>query len=344
MPANDPHDQLFQALQGAGISRSHIRKMLPDWWTDELLDDQAARLELDINLSRMFGLKLSNLLQDRPTITFDLPGGAKYKRSKKIGAGELSKATSIIHSISKMVVACMETPVIPLPSDPLEVRRETLTMHPKRVSLMAMVDYLWSHGIPTIHVLEMPDGLKKMDGLVLRIGNRPVVILCKRSTYEAWHLFIVAHELAHCALGHVEGDEVLVDCTLGEDSYLLGEADPEEVAADNFSIAILNGEPGVSYTSNYLPNANQLANSAIVYQRWHQVDAGHIILNYGHYNNAWAIAQAALRHIDQGDAPRRINQFLFDHLNLALLPESSADYLLKVTGMNANERCEDQSE
>ncbi len=335
MPLKDPHDQLFQALHGAGLSRSHIRKMLPDWWTDELLDDQAARIELDISLSRMFGLKLSNLLQDRPLVTFELPGGAKYKRSRRIGEGELAQATSIIHSISKMVVACVSTDFVPLPTDPLVVRREVLAKHPKRVSLMAMIDYLWSHGIPTIHVSEMPDGLKKMDGLVLRIDDRPVVVLCKRSTYEAWHLFIVAHELAHCALGHVEGDEVLVDCTLGEESYLMGEADLEEVAADEFSIAALNGDHGVIYTSDVSANASQLANAALSYQRAHGVDAGHIILNYGHHNSAWAVAQAALRQIDKGYAPRKINQFLLDHLDLGWLPESSAEYLLKVTGMDS---------
>jgi len=166
-------------------------------------------------------------------------------------------------------------------------------------------------------------------------------VLCKRSTFEAWHLFIVAHELAHCALGHIEADEVLVDCAVGEDSYLLGEDDPEEVAADEMSIAILNGEPGVTYTSRKRANAAQLERAALDYQKANQVDAGHVILNYGHRNNAWPTAQAALARMDRGDAPHKINSFLLEHLDLRQLPLSSVEYLLKITDMYASDEATD---
>lgn len=332
MPTSGSSDHLFEALREAGIPRSYVKRMLPDWWTDELLGDPNARLELDINLSRMFGLKLSNLLQDRPSITIDLPGGAKYKRSKRVGEGDLAQATAMVYSIAKMVAAATTTEVVDLPTDPAAVRQGILAMGPKWVSLMAVVQYLWAHGIPVIHVKEMPAGLKKMDGLALRVGSRPVIVLCKRTPFSAWHLFIVAHELAHCALGHIGENEVLVDCTVGEESYLLGEGeDPEEFAADTLAIETLNGGP-VRYTSSERANSAQLAKAAMDWQKAHQVDAGHVILNYGHWNDAWAVAQAALGLIDKQDAPARLNAFLFDHLDLGLLPEASAEYLLKVAG------------
>lgn len=330
------HDLLFSALQDAGIPRSYVRRMLPDWWSDELIQDPNARVELDINLSRMFGLKLSNLLQDRPTITIDLPGGAKYKRSRRIGEGELGQATAIVHSLAKMIASAMTNEVLPIPENALDVRDEILGMGPKRVSLMAVIQYLWSKGIPTIHVTDLPVGLKKMDGLALKIDGRPVIVLCKRSTFEAWHLFIVAHELAHYALGHIEADEVLVDCTLGEESYFMGEDDQEEVAADRFAGIALNGGP-IQYTSTRPANAAQLVDAALRQQEETLVDAGHVILNYGHRNAAWPIAQTALKRLDKGDAPAKINQFLFDHLELRLIPEASSEFLLKIAGFSLGE-------
>jgi len=333
MTARQSQDPLFLALQEAGLSQSYVRKMLPDWWSDELIMDPAARVELDINLSRMFGLKLSNLLQDRPTITLDLPGGAKYKRSKRVGEGDLAQATAMVHSIAKTLATAVTTEVRPIPSDPYLVRQQVLSMGPKRISLLAVIQYLWACGIPTIHLREMPPGLKKMDGLALKIDGRPIIVLCKQSTFEAWHLFIVAHELAHCCLDHLVDDEVLVDCTLGEDSYLMGEDDIEEVAADTFASIVLNGGI-VRYKSTKPANAAQLVEAAIRQQGETQVDAGHVILNYGHSNNAWPTAQSALKRLDSGNAPLRINEFLFDHLDLGLLPHTSCEFLLKVTGLS----------
>ena len=181
-----------------------------------------------------------------------------------------------------------------------------------------------------MHVSEMPEGLKKMDGLCLRIGDRPVIILSKKSSFQAWHLFITAHELAHCALDHIERDEILVDYSVGEDSYLMADGDPEEVASDRFAIALLNGDHNIQYTSVEKANSAELADAAIKRQQSHQVDAGHVILNYGYRNNAWKVAQSALRRIDKGDAPKTINDYLFHHLKLNMLPHSSVEFLFKV--------------
>lgn len=335
MPMLGHHDQLFQALDRAGISKSYVQKMLPDWWTEELMADPSARVELDINLSRMFGLKLSNLLLDRPKVTFDLPNGTKFKRSHRIAEGELAQATSIIHSIAKMVALCVPQAISEVENDPLALRQIILSGRAKRVSMMALVDYLWRHGIPTIHVDQIPAGMKKMDGMVLQVMGRPIVVLCKRSSYAAWQLFILAHELGHIGLRHIEPDEILVDCTMGEESYLLDEKDPEEIASDQFAIALLNGAYETRYTTNVPPRSASLVKAAIEYQNEHAVDAGHIILNYGFHKKAWPVAQAALQRLDSGNAPHTINKYFFDHANFGALPESSVEFLLKMTGMDS---------
>ena len=133
MPTTASAENLFLALQKAGISKAYVLKMLPDWWTDELLKDPKALVELDLNLSRMFGLKLSSLLQEKPCASFDVAGHAKYKRSKRVGEKELEGATAMVHSIAKMVAAAVPRPFSPLPNDPLTIRQEILEGPAKHV-------------------------------------------------------------------------------------------------------------------------------------------------------------------------------------------------------------------
>lgn len=334
---------LYGALKRAGYSKAYVHRMLPEWWDDGLLNDSSARVELDLMLARMFGFKLDGLLKEVPEVSFVIPEGAKYKRSRKIDTQELGGATSLVHSIAKMVSTAVPVPITPLPENPFEIRSDILARQANRVSLMWLVGYLWERGIPTIHLKELPAGLKKMDGMCLKVDERPVIILCKQSSFQAWNLFIVAHELGHIAMNHIATNEVLVDYTVGENSYLMADEDPEEKSADNFALGLLNGEYDVRYTSTALANAAQLADAAMTYQGANQVDAGHVILNYGHYNRAWPIAQAALKLIDQGDAPGLINEFLFDHLDLHRLPKTSVEFLLKVSGFGPPEREEDLS-
>lgn len=333
MTAISSNDNLFIALKKAGFPKAYILKMLPDWWTEELLNDASARVELDLTLSRILGINLTGLLgKAAPKVNFEVTGHTKYKRAKRIGEGDLVGATALIQSIARMVSAAVPHAYNQLPQDPLYVRKEILSGPAKYISLMAVVNYLWDMGIPTVHVSEMPEGLKKMDGLSLRIGDRPVVILSKQSPFRAWQVFIIAHELAHCAMGHIEADEVLVDYSIGEDSYLLADDDPEEKAADRFAIALLNGESDIHYVSDREINSAELADAALRRQHTHQVDAGHVILNYGYRNNAWGVAQAALKRIDHYDARAEVNDYLFSHLDLKKLPFSSVEFLFKVTG------------
>jgi len=323
---------IYGALKKAGYTQAYVHRMLPDWWDDELLENASAKVELDLMLSRMFGLNLLSLLKEVPEIAFEIPENTKYKRSKKLDPQDLAGATSLVQSVAKMVSKAVPHPFKGFSKTPKEIRNEILHNYANRVSLMGLISFLWEMGIPTIHLSDLPDGLKKMDGMCLKVNGRPIIILCKTSSFQAWHLFIVAHELAHVALGHIETDEILVDYVVGEESYLLSDEDPEEIAADNFALELLNGDAGIHYTSQRPANHAQLIDAAIRYQRENQVDAGHVILNYGHYNSAWPIAQAALKKIDLGHAPSTINQFLFDHLDFASLPRTSIEFLLKAAG------------
>ena len=50
-----------------------------------------------------------------------------------------------------------------------------------------------------------------MDGFAARIDGRPVIVVCRRDRFCARILFIVARELGHLFLGHLDSNSTLVD-------------------------------------------------------------------------------------------------------------------------------------
>jgi Zn-dependent peptidase ImmA (M78 family) len=112
-----------------------------------------------------------------------------------------------------------------------------------------------------------------MDGMVVQTNDRPVIVLSKTADLWAWQLFVLAHEVAHVALGHVESDEILIDEELGKESYAMEDPDTDERAADAFAIAVLNGRPDATYrVSSERVNAPTLAKAAFEHGKPQKID------------------------------------------------------------------------
>ncbi len=192
----------------------------------------------------------------------------------------------------------------------------------------------WAGGVPVIYLAEFGPGIAKMDGMVVQTDSRPVIVLSKGSQLWAWQLFILAHEIGHIALGHVAPDEVLVDEELGAASYALADGDADEQAADRFAIELLNGRAEATYaTSEPRVNGPELAAAAHAFGKSHQVDPGHIALNYAHGNNKWEVGQAAAKILQGTNPPASavINEAMWGSIDAEALPEDTVEFLRKAT-------------
>src|SRR5262249_3747340 len=152
-----------------------------------------------------------------------------------------------------------------------------------------LIDYCWSLGIPVIHLSSFPNA-KRPDGLCASVKGRPVIVLCKKVMRSAWLLFILAHELGHVALGHIEDDGVLIDESMSDNVK-----DKEEDDANAFAIELLTGNADERFSSSgRWPNATQLAEVALETGTRLRIDPGHIVLNYAHTMGGpfWPIANA----------------------------------------------------
>lgn len=320
-------NQIFGALESAGYPRAFQEALLPDWVTPEVLGDDASALEIASILAKRLGVRVGPLFSEHPSVEDLRRRNTKYKRSIRNKSKNLSAATSLAMFVAESVAYALPQPFTPFPADPLDLREEILAIDGgKWLGLRSLLKACWRHGVPVIYLDHIGEGLPKMDGLVTLIERRPVIILSKRSASWAWQLFIIAHEVAHCSLGHIDADEILIDESLGEQSYALDDPDKDERAADQFAIQLLNGRKDASYAViGYEPNARSLAQAALEYGRSHMVDPGHVILNYSKSSNSWPLGMAAINLIEKDLKPAgtTINEILWHRIKADVLPKDT---------------------
>jgi hypothetical protein len=328
-------DKIFGSLESAGFPRSMQKMLLPEWVTPEVLTDNAASLEIATILAKRLGLRTSPLFDASPRVEALRRRDIKYKRSIPKRTKNLTASTAIALSVAESVASVCKSEFRPLVCSASELRREVLSSFPgKWLGLRNLLKLCWSHGIPVIHLTEL-GGIEKMDGMVIHTDSRPVIILAKVSPLWAWQLFILAHEVAHLALGHVALNEILVDEELNEDSYALKDSDLDERAADTFAIELLNGRPDATYTpSKTHINSRELAEAAFVLGTQQHIDPGHIALNFANHSGKWDIGIAAAKVLQdkQPLAPTIINEAMSFNTDYETLPSETLEFLARVTG------------
>ncbi len=329
-------DRIFGSLESAGFPRSVQNVLLPEWVTPEVLSDTSTSLEIAAILAKRLGLRTSSLFDANPRVESLRRRDIKYKRSIPNKTKNLTASTAIAVSVAESIAAACGIGFIPFVSSAKALRQEVLTSFPGNwLGLRNLLLFCWSHGVPVIYLADLGIGVAKMDGMVIHTDSRPVIILSKKSPLWAWQLFILAHEVAHLALGHVAPTEILIDEELSEDSYALKDADLDERAADAFAIELLNARPDATYTpSDSYINFRELADSAFRFGKNHHIDPGHIVLNVANQSGKWEMGIAAAKVL-QGEnppAPVIINEAMWGHINPETLPMETLKFLGRVTG------------
>ena len=172
-----------------------------------------------------------------------------------------------------------------------------------------------------------------MEGMVTFCGGRPVILVTKKAEQPAWMLFILAHEMGHLALRHLDARDgsALVDEKVTEDDD--GMVDPQEIAANAYALQLLTGgERGGIQLTRLMP-AEQLAAAAIAFGTSHQIDPGHVILNAIRNTDVngkspWSLGQAALKHLDHEGASSVIcRSAMRQSVDLDAFPDDSLEFL-----------------
>lgn len=328
-------DMIFRSLESAGFPRSLQDFLLPEWVTPEVLSDATVSSEIATILAKRLGLRASPLFVANPRVESLRRRVIKYKRSIPNKSKNLTAATSIAISVAEAVASACRVEFIPFVGSAADFRQEVLTSFPGNwLGLRNLLMTCWSHGVPVVYLAELGQGVAKMDGMVVYTKDRPLIILSKVSPLWAWQLFILAHEIAHIVLGHVLPGDILVDEKLSEDSYISKDNDLDERAADKFAIELLNGRQNATYTlAEDRANFRELADTAYKFGMAHQIDPGHIVLNFANQSGKWGIGIKAA-HLLQGEKPPAsavIGEAMWGGINPEALPGDTIEFLARVT-------------
>ena len=319
-------------LARAGIPRGYVRNFVhPDWWADEVAATPSGLAEYHLMLAECLGVELASLRDPSSPVRLAEPPDFKLKLTSGTSPADVAVTVALVGQIAKLAeVAARHLPPARL-EDAAGVREGLLAEGAPWPGLRELARWCWQSGIVVLHVSGLPKSLKKMHGIAALVRGRPVIMLCHGRRGSAWQLFVLAHELGHLALGHVEEGGALLDERVDEANRI----DDEEAAANRFAVELLCGDEATGFTATgRWPNAPALAREAQRIGSANAIDPGHVVLNYAHSMGGgefFAVANAALRRLEpNADAPGFLRRELADQLDWNQLPADAAAYLLRV--------------
>lgn len=302
----------------------------PAWWSEEASTSPAASAELRFTLARRLGLSAQSLLDDRPVFLWR--DEARYK-SLTASIHEQEAIASFGVSLARLLITAAPEPEGTLRNDPREIRGAMLQSEAV-VSFNSVVALAWAFGIPVVFATILPTQNKRMQAMSVRVDGRFAIIVGRRYTHRAHAAYAVAHELAHCLLGHLDDTSTIVEL---DDPVRVGASsrDDEEFAADRFALELLTGSPRPEIeASQPTYSATQLAHAAMVASQQYHVDPGVLALCLGHVTGRWRQTFGALKIIPPGreDMGAILNVQASTQLDRGSLSSDGREYLDRALG------------
>jgi Zn-dependent peptidase ImmA (M78 family) len=336
MTDSNPMQDLYARLERAGIEKWYVREyVLPDWWDDEIAESSTGFLEAVGYIAKHLGIKPSDLRNEESSLSARDVAGARFKLRDGIHSDEVTWAQSIAVRAGEMAAYATPTSYhLSLDTTANSIRKDILENGAGWVSLENLLNLCWEVGVPVLHIPDVPG--KKMDGIVVGTDDRPAIVLSIDHKHKAKLLFILAHELGHIFHGHVGEGNVVID-----EEYTPDADDSQEQQANQFAVELIFGESDFAAGVRRYIEAAELAEIARKYGIENQISPGALVLNAAYHDsrikNPWPRAHAALNKLDPDqDAPELIRSELRERLDWSLLPEESADFLTRVTGVDQN--------
>jgi hypothetical protein len=328
---------LYARLMNAGLDSAFVKKyVLPEWWDDSIAHEQAGYMQALSIISRNLGIDFSSLERSNGAVLPQAEKSVKFKKSMGTYIAELAWAKAIALRTAEIVTRAATVEFSEGTHSVEQLREQILSEGNPYVALDTLLDYLWASGVPVIHVSSFPRG-RKMDGMAVRIGDRPVIVISKNKKCSAWLLFILAHELGHVANGHLKSNEAIVDEKIEDTDSEEASAFQDEVEANQYAVALLTGNPNTAFTASSWLTTEMLAKSALSLSETNRIHPGVIALNYAKGKNFFPTAQAALALVDPDqNAVNTIRRKMLAYLDLDLLPEDSREFFARTSGIELN--------
>ena len=336
----DPKKLLTKEFKAVGLKKD-VFQILPEWW-EEALGHPSGVYEVRGFVAKHFGLEIGPNGQLRQRL---MPH-ACFKTRTDIDITAVASARAMATAVARIVAAATvgtrpagaNTPWSGGLPSAADLRRTVLDNGRPWVSLSDLLAVCWEHGIPVVYLPSLPVSKPKMEGMVTFCGSRPVILVTKKAEQPAWMLFVLAHEMGHVALRHLnecDGGSI-VDEKVSED----GVADPQEIAANAYALHLLTGGEKSVINLKSLMKPEPLAKEARRFGHKYHIDPGHVDLNavrntmvngtnpWGLKTNLWGLGTNALKHLDHEPASSVMcRNALRQNVDLDALSDDSFEFL-----------------
>lgn len=319
-----------------GLSKSQVRALLPEWWNDDAAATPAGAWEFVLLLARMLSIDAKELAAGVVTPTGAVSRIA-YKHGRAKDSAKILASSLIASSIAGAILASSHRQLTHFDRNPRDMREHILSSQ-TFVDFEGVLGFCWDNGIPVIPLRKLPVGLHKMDGAVLRVGTRPVIVISRRNDSRSWLSFILAHELGHFCRGHLQTDAAIVDIALQAHTTYQAESedDRQEREADEFALELLGGPDCDRTVEKWSPQASGVELAAAARDEAGRLRSapGHLVLRHAFRTKRWKEAQNALRFLDEDfDAHGVLSEFLAKSTDLDTLADDLKDLVMRVTGL-----------
>lgn len=329
---------VYDQLKEFGLTRAQVRKLLPAWWEPDAEKYEDGFAELCVLIGRRLcldsGALMNGLVKPRTPISL------AYKHRVGATHQSLQGATSIALSLSAVISEAVKTPYSRIPATPEIFAAQVRLVGDGLVGLRSMISTCWAMGVPVIPMPNLPVGLRKMDGAVIKSNNRPIILISKKKSSQAWLAFILAHEIGHIARGHLDRDSSIIDVSLQEQATYEADAedDQQEREADKYALDLLGGTDLESIVSKWAIRASP-AEIAVRAREFHKelgIEAGHLVLRYAFKTKRWPESIAALKYLrEDSDAEVVMQETLIQHMDFNLVADDLRDFVMQITGISS---------
>jgi Zn-dependent peptidase ImmA (M78 family) len=329
--------QIYRTLSQVGLKKNHVRTLLPDWWDDSIASSETGAWEFVMLISRRLSIDAKSLASGS-IVPIGSVSNIAYKHRSTVSDDYYRAGTMIAAALAESVTAAMHNDFTLTQFGPKFIRSSIQAQNNGVVDFDGLVTFCWNHGIPIIPLPNLPVGIRRIDGAVFKVNNRPAIIISRKNDSKAWLSFILAHEIGHYCLGHLQEGSSIIDVDLKREATFQSDtsSDQQEREADRFALSLLSGDEvevtlrnwGQRITGVELAvNAKRDANSA-------GTSAGHLILRYAFLTSRWMEALTALKFLDEDfDAQNRLTQELSKRISLKNIAEDLRGLVVSITGI-----------
>jgi len=288
---------IYDRLKLLGFTPAFVRScILPDWWEDKLAEVPSNRQHAEALIARHLKIEAATLRDRKAPLKVRKLAPLKLKLRQGTSEDELQAARILGERLATIVDSSLETPASVGGLTASSIRERILGSGAKWVGFHELLDFCWSIGVPVVNLCRVPTGSKKPAGMAVWLGKLPIIVIASGRKHPAWHIFLIAHELGHIALGHLSQGEVSIDVKVVMDSD-----DRQEREANAFATELLSGDPDLSFSPSPRLTGQELARAAESIGEKLKIDPGFIALSYSRSRSFYAVAQVALRSL-QSDA------------------------------------------